>query len=305
MINNLTILLLILIGLLISHENLLAQSQIEYQNLTFSEFLNQKVENDTNFIRKLYMNLKFPLQARMYGMEGVVEFRIVNHDEQNFEILMIGLEWPFTNCTVELENAFIQTKIYRAESFVTTLFVNYGYDDNEIWKSSKNFYLGLYNNNTISIVQYKIPQYWHINGGYQYIAGAYKHTTADYQTKLILQKDSTFVMTTLKKSPNQLIPNGSITEIIGRYSDLGGSIKLYPTKSRLAITTIDQNLKVVKKQSVVSGNFLPIKTNEIHDVIWGEYQNHQDKKEIELEKKVQNRGIALQNENHFFFRSVK
>ncbi len=301
MINKITILLLILGLLTISQGNLLTQNPNAYQNLTFLEFLNQKVENDTNLIKQLYLNLKLPLQARMYEMEGVVEFRIFNHGPQKLEVSQIGMEWPFTNGKDELEKAFTQTKINRTQPFVTTLFVNFGYDDNEIWKSSKDYYLGLYNNNTISIMNYKVPDKWLINGAYQYVAGTYKHTTADYQSKLILQKDSTFVLTNLKKTQNQLIPNGSMTEVIGRYIDQGGSIKLYPTKSRLGITTIDQNLKVVKKQSVINGNFLPIKTYEIRDVIWSEYQNHQDKKEIELEKKVRYQGIALQNENHFFF----
>ncbi len=300
-----TILTLILIGLLsICQKNLSAQNH--YQNLTFLEFLNQKVENDTNFVRQLYMNLKFPLQARMYDMEGIVEFRIIIDDEKNCEISMVGLDWPFTNGITEIKKAVSQTKINRSQPFVTTLFVNYGYDAKEIQKASKDLHLWLYKNNTISIVEFKFPDKWFINGIWQYVAGIYKFNDKDVQNKLILKNDSTFVLTTFAVSPDQIIPNGMLSEIRGKYSDHGDLIKLYPSKSRLAVSTYKRNLKVVNKLSFISGNLTRKKTSLSPEVVvMGDFQKYESKVEIDLKKKVDNWGLALQNEKYFFYRWVR
>ncbi len=154
--------ILILVGLIFLLTNLVAQNSDCYEKLDFKSFLAEKVENDTSLIRKLYKNIKYPIEAKKYETQGIVEVIILNNSEISTEVIQLNSKDIFPDVSKQIYSALNQVKIDRKKPFITRFYVNFDLDPFRYdSKDSKGFKFGLINDNMIVIREYIVPEIRH------------------------------------------------------------------------------------------------------------------------------------------------
>jgi len=147
--------------LLFSSQNIIySQNHSSYEMLTFKRFLAHKVAIDTNFIKELYRNVKYPARAKDYHIEGMVEVMLINHNEEAIEIIEKNPFLTFKDLEQAVKKAVYDTEIDRKTPFITTfkIYFDLGAD----WyrrKDIKKFHLGLIDDEILIYTDYIIPSW--------------------------------------------------------------------------------------------------------------------------------------------------
>lgn len=84
----------LVIGLLI---NLIVEAQVDssYNEITFLEFLNSHITNDSLMLREVHRNTSYPTRAREQEVEELVKIQIINHNENEVEFLFVRPSHPY------------------------------------------------------------------------------------------------------------------------------------------------------------------------------------------------------------------
>jgi len=149
----------IFIGLFLGQTLVTAQNKNCYEKLDFKSFLCQKVEHDTSFVKELYRNIKYPVGMRKYEVEGLVEVLVINHNERNIEIIQLNLRNTFPDVVKGVNTAITKSTINRKSPFITRLLIHFALDTIRYKKEDyQKYHLGLINNNTLTILDYLVPE---------------------------------------------------------------------------------------------------------------------------------------------------
>ncbi len=153
--------LLLLITISIATLNGQSNSK-EYLYISFNDFLDNYVENDTAFIQNLYSNLKYPYQARKDQIQTRIEIMIIDHGIGDFEVLILNQQSTFHEVKQQLTKALKSSKIKRIKPFITRFFIYYSLDHIAFPENIKMSRLGVYYGNSINIMDYNVPTiYFH------------------------------------------------------------------------------------------------------------------------------------------------
>lgn len=148
----------ILFFLLLGSNIISAQNTDCYEYLTLKEFMETKLESDTNFVMEMYKNIKYPPVARENEVEGKIEVILMNHEYERLEVLILNQPLLFHSLEQEIQAALSNLKINQEVPFITRFYVIFSLDGLRYSRASyKQFHLGLYNDNTFNIVEYIVP----------------------------------------------------------------------------------------------------------------------------------------------------
>lgn len=114
-----------------------------------------KVENDTNFFRAVYTQLKYPVLARQNEVQGRIEVLFINHGEDQLEVIQLSPSYYFSSEISKLDNVLKNIKFDRSKPFMTRFFVYFQLDPFRYKK--KDFNEWLVNGDTIVFGEYNIP----------------------------------------------------------------------------------------------------------------------------------------------------
>lgn len=129
-----------------------------YEYLSLKTFLATKIENDTNFVKQIYRNVKYPPLARENEIEGKIEVILMNHESEGFEVIILNQPLVFHSLEGQIKTALSNLKIDQAVPFVTRFYIIFSLDAARYPREMyKKFHLGLYNDNTFNIVEYILP----------------------------------------------------------------------------------------------------------------------------------------------------
>lgn len=153
---------LILTGSLSGEARLFAQEIGCYQNLAFKDFLAAKVENDTDFVRAVYSNIQFPVEARKIEAQAIIEVLLINHNEGELEIIQVTPDNHFAAQISNLKKAIPKVKLKRNEPFMTRFYIYFDIEPFRYRREEyKAFHLGLINYNMFTIQEYIVPEIEH------------------------------------------------------------------------------------------------------------------------------------------------
>lgn len=151
-------LLTIVVLLLALHTAQGQKSNDCYEYLTLKAFLQSKLENDTNFVRQVYRNVTYPKLAKAHEMEGKIEVMVISHADKSMEVVVLNHPLVFGGVEAQIHKAFSDMGIRQGHPFITRFYITFNLDalpyPNEIYQQ---FHLGLHNDDTVSILAYRIP----------------------------------------------------------------------------------------------------------------------------------------------------
>ena len=133
-----------------------------YEYITFKTFLNSKIENDTNIVKQIYGNITYPKLAKKNEIEGKVEVMLINHKDKKIEVILLNHPELFNSIENQIYAALENLEINQEHPFITRFNIVFGIDEFRYPKETyERFHLGLYNDNTFSILTYLVPMIDH------------------------------------------------------------------------------------------------------------------------------------------------
>lgn len=141
--------------ILTSTSSLNAQNQKCYEQISIKDFLYQKVDNDTNFIRAVYTQMEYPLLAKQNEIQARIEVLLIYHGDDQLEVIQITPSHYFSSEISKLSNILKNIKFDKSHAFMTRFFVYFQLDQFRYKK--KDFDGWLANSNTIVFGGYIIP----------------------------------------------------------------------------------------------------------------------------------------------------
>jgi hypothetical protein len=147
---------------LLAQTTVQAQDKSCYENLTFSEFLSAKVEDELEFIKAIYKAVKYPVSARKAEAQAIVEVLLINHGESGFEIIQVNYEHRFAAQVANIAGTIRPLGINWSDPFMTRFFI---YFDIEPFRYNREaieqYRWGLINDNMFIIHEYIVPDINH------------------------------------------------------------------------------------------------------------------------------------------------
>ena len=126
---------LISLVLLIIASNLFSQPIANcghYYKYEFESFLENKTKSARDYYREIHRVIKYPSSARATKSEGVIRVMILNHSNNNYEIIAINYIESLSAAALEaVETAHAQFANISGEKYITELTIEFEYQLDE------------------------------------------------------------------------------------------------------------------------------------------------------------------------------
>lgn len=150
-----------IIGLLLffnAKSDLTAQEiEQNYTYLSLKQFMNNRIDNDTNLVKEIYRNITYPRLARDLEFEDLIEIIVFSHPDKEYEVIIKSQSILFNHLRRQIIKAFKKLNINQETPFVTRFKIRFDIDKPKYSQALlEKFHLGLVNYDTFSILDYKI-----------------------------------------------------------------------------------------------------------------------------------------------------